>query len=116
MIRLFRAHPFASTGFLLGLAVMLFFAVHGVRRALYWSDPTHQNQQVQPWMTVGYVARSWDLDPQEIDAIAGLPLPEERGRPQTLLEVAADRGVPVADLIAQVEAAIVTLQGRDAQE
>ena len=115
MIRLFRQHPFALTGFLLGLAVTLFFAVHGVRSALYWSDPAHRNQQVQPWMTVGYVAKSWGLDPHEIDALAGLPLPE-RGHPFTLLEVAADRGVPVADLIAEVEAALATLQARKPPE
>ena len=31
--------------------------------------------EIAPWMTVGYIGRSWGLDPVEIDTRAGLPLP-----------------------------------------
>jgi hypothetical protein len=67
-------------------------------------------------MTVGYVGRSWGLDPRELDAVAGLPLPEERGHPLTLAEIARNRGVPVAEVIADVEAAIATMRAAEAQE
>ena len=63
---------------------------------------------------MGYIALSWDLDAREIDRLAGLPLPETKGRPQPLSEIAADRGVPVADIIDAVEAAIDTLRAQDA--
>jgi hypothetical protein len=65
-------------------------------------------------MTVGYVGRSWDLNPREIDRLAGLPVPE-KGRPLTLAEIAADRGVPVEEIIARVEAAIAELGAREGQ-
>ena len=61
-------------------------------------------------MTVGYVARSWGLEPRALDAEAGMPVPEVKGHPQTLEEIARDRGVPVAEVIAEVEAAVARLK------
>jgi hypothetical protein len=108
---LWRKHPYLVAAFALALALTLFFAGRFVVQVAYWSDPAHRNQTVQGWMTVGYVGRSWGLDPREIDDIAGLPRPE--GHPKPLVEIAAERGVPVTDLIAEVEAAIVTLKARE---
>jgi hypothetical protein len=102
-----RARPALTSAFLLACAVTLFFAGSFAYHTVYWA--THQNEPVRPWMTVGYVARSWDLDGREIDALAGLPMPEVKGHPQTLREIADDRGVPVATVIAEVEAAVKTL-------
>jgi hypothetical protein len=55
-------------------------------------------------MTVSYVGRSWGLVPREIDRLAGLPLPQ--GHPLTLAEIASGRGVPVAEIIGEVEEAV----------
>jgi len=107
MKRLFTAwekRPVLTTAFLLACAVTLFFAGRLVFFTAYWA--THREMPVEPWMTVGYVARSWGLDPRELDAAAGLPVPEVKGRPQTLKEIAEDRGVPVEAVIAEVEAAL----------
>jgi hypothetical protein len=106
MIPLARRHPKLFAAFVLALVLALFFAGRIVVRAVYWSQ--HREEAVAPWMTVGYVGRSWRLDPRAIDAEAGLPLPE--GRPLTLEQIAASRGVPVAQVIAEVEAAIATLR------
>ncbi|NJM83541.1 MAG: hypothetical protein HC844_14640 [Tabrizicola sp.] len=108
MIRLWRARPVLTTAFLLACVATLFFAVRLVVQAVYWQ--THQDEPVRPWMTVGYIARSWDLNGREIDALAGLPLPEVKGHPQPLIEIARDRGVPVEEVIADVESAIATLR------
>ncbi len=108
MIDLWRARPWLSSAFLLACAVTLFFLLRLVVQTVYWQ--THQQVPVQPWMTVGYIARSWDLDPRALDAKAGLPLPEVKGHPQPLIEIARDRGVPVADIIAEVEAAVAALR------
>lgn len=105
---LWRARPWLTSAFLLSCVVTLFFAGRFVGHAVYWAN--HQNEDVRPWMTVGYVARSWGVDGREIDALAGLPVPEVKGHPQTLSEIAADKGVPVADVIAAVEAAVATLR------
>ena len=111
MKRLFtvwQTRPWLTSAFLLACGVTLFFAGRLVVYTVYWS--THREMPVEPWMTVGYVARSWGVDPRELDDAAGLPGPEERGRPQPLAEIARDRGVPVAEVIADVQAAITTLR------
>ncbi len=115
LLALWRARPVLTSAFLLACAVTAFFAGSFVWHSVYWA--THQDEPVRPWMTVGYVARSWDLDGREIDALAGLPLPEVKGHPQSLREIARDRGVPVAEVIAEVEAAVAKLRAReDAQK
>jgi hypothetical protein len=113
MIRLWRSRPILTSAFLLACALTLFFAGRFVVQAVYWSS--HDEAPVQPWMTVGYVARSWGLDPHAIDTLAGLPTPEVKGHPQPLAEIAKDRGVPVETLIEAVETAVDALladQGR----
>jgi hypothetical protein len=104
MIRLWRSRPILTTAFFLACALTLFFAVRFVVQAVYWSS--HQEEPVQPWMTVGYVARSWGLDPREIDGLAGLPTPDVKGHSQPLAEIAKDRGVPVETVIDAVESAV----------
>jgi hypothetical protein len=109
--QLWRARPILTAAFLIACGLTLFFTGVTVTRAVYWAN--HREQPVSAWMTVGYVGRSWGLDPRKIDAVAGLPVPEEKGHPLTLAEIARDRGVPVTDIIAEVEAAIVTLRAED---
>lgn len=111
MISLWRKRPILTSAFLLACLVTLFFSGRFVVQAVYWAN--HHEEPVRPWMTVGYIARSWGLEPRELDAEAGLPLPEVKGRPQPLSEIAKERGVPVADIIAEVEAAILVLRAQD---
>jgi hypothetical protein len=105
---LWRARPWLTSTFLLACVLTMFFAARFVVRTVYWAN--HRDEEVRPWMTVGYVARSWGLDGREIDALAGLPLPEVKGYPLTLNEIAADQGVPVSEVIAKVEAAVAKIQ------
>jgi hypothetical protein len=81
---------------------------------VYWA--THQQEPIRSWMTVGYVARSWGLEPRALDTEAGLPIPEVKGRPQTLEEIARDRGVPVTEVIAGLEAAVERLRAAERAE
>ncbi|MGB8817675.1 MAG: hypothetical protein WCC66_07105 [Rhizobiaceae bacterium] len=96
------------SAFMLASLVALFFAARFLAGVVYWQS--HENEPVQPWMTIGYVGKSWDLNPRVIDETAGLPLPI-KGRPFTLQEIADQRGVPVSDIIAEVEAAVAKLKG-----
>lgn len=112
MKQIWRHHPYLSSAFLLASAVTVFFLIRILSQAIYWFDPDHQRQQVRPWMTVGYVARSWDLHGPDVDQAAGLP-PRD-GHPQTLMEIARDRGVPVAEVVKQVEDAVALLVARKA--
>ncbi|WP_295076174.1 hypothetical protein [Tabrizicola sp.] len=111
MKRLFaawRTRPWLTSAFLMACAVTLFFAGRLVFFTAYWA--THSEMPVEPWMTVGYVARSWGVEPRQLDAEAGLPLPEVKGHPQPLAEIARDRRVPVETVIAEVEAALDRMQ------
>lgn len=105
-----RKHPVLVVVLVLSLVLALFFAGRFAVRAIYFAQ--HRDEPVAGWMTVGYVGRSWGFDPREIDRIAGLPLPE--GRPFTLEEIARERGVPVAEVVAEVEAALAVLRARRA--
>ena len=110
---LWRSRPWLTSAFVLACAVTLFFAGRLTVYTIYWS--THQDVPIRPWMTVGYVARSWGLDPRTLDTEAGLPLPSVKGHPQTLEEIARDRGVPVTEVITTLQDAISTLRVREAQ-
>lgn len=103
-----QARPSLTSAFLLACAVTLFFAGRLVFFTAYWA--THREMPVAPWMTVGYIARSWGLDPRALDAASGLPEPEVKNRPQSLAEIARDRGVPVDEVIAEVEAAVTRMR------
>jgi CHAD domain-containing protein len=111
MNRLWREHPGLTSAFLGASAVTLFFAVRLTASLIYWSNPAHQNVEVKPWMTVGYIGRSWGVNPRELDVMAGLPVPDDRG-PRTLAETAKERGVPVEELIKKVDEAITVLKQR----
>ena len=110
MIRLWQTHKIALTGFVLAALVTGFFLVRLMVQSVYWSDPKHHDLTPQPWMTVGYVGRSWGLDPRRIDAEAGFPPPHSAGHPLTLEEIAARRGVPVEQVIAELQATIAGLR------
>lgn len=108
MKALFRRHPVVLSVLAVSLVLSLFFATRLVVGAVYWSQ--HRAEPVRPWMTVGYVGKSWQLDPREIDRLAGLPFPQ--GHPLTLEDIALQRGVPVSEIIARVEAAIADLRAQ----
>jgi hypothetical protein len=112
MIAFWRAHKLLVTAFALSTLLTLFFVTRLVVGLVYWS--MHAEEPVRPWMTVGYVGKSWDLNPRMIDREAGLPPPD--GHPLTLAEIAAARGVPVETVIAEVEAAVARLKAAEKQD
>ena len=111
MRRLWQTHRLAMLGFGLGALVTLVFVVRFAFHAVYWMDPAHRDMVPQPWMTVGFVAQSWGLDPVVIDEKAGFPSPGPgKGGPKTLADIAAERGVPVDQIITELNAVLLTLK------
>ena len=108
MLVALRRHPWLTAAFLVFTALALWLFVETLDHARGWQHA--EEERVRPWMTVGYVGRSWDLNPRTIDAIADLPPPEVAGRPLTLQEIAERRGVPVEEIVVLVEEAIRTLR------
>ena len=87
---LWRDHPVAQTSFLLAFAITRFspigtFPEHytGTIRGIFYQD-------VQPWMTTGYIARSPHLHRPNTYAAAGLPKPVKRHL-MTIRDIAAYR-------------------------
>jgi hypothetical protein len=103
---LWHHHRPTLIGFALILVIALAFALRLALFTIYWSDPAHRNQPIKGWMTPGYVARSYDVDPDVIRALL-TPQPEvSTGTRPTLERIAEAEGIALPDLIAQIEAAI----------
>jgi hypothetical protein len=96
--------------FVLALAVTLFVTVRLAVHAAYWSH--HRDAALAEWMTIGYVAHSYQVDPRDLAKAAGLQPGEHPG--QTLAEIAAPTGRPVEDLEAALREGIAASR-RDAE-
>lgn len=97
--------PWLMSGFALALALTLLFGARMISSAIYWADPSHNDQVIEGWMTPGYVAMSWDV-PRELlrDVVDVTP---DSGWHPRLQDIAAERGIPFSTLSAEIEAAII---------
>ena len=108
LLTFWKEHKVAASAFGVALIVALFFAVRLAYFMVYWSDPAHRNQPIEDWMTVGYVARSYNVPRDKLAAaIAVTPAPGQR---RTLAEIARDRGVDSDTLKTELRQAIARLQ------
>ena len=104
--RLFRIAPLATA--LLGLSLVLLL-LFSARFVLHLRDPRPPaDTAIAGWMTPGYVAHSWRVPPEVLAAT--LEIERKPGKPRTLDQIAADRGVSVNQLIRDIEAAIATFR------
>ena len=88
--------------------VGLFFAARLVVFSVYWSDPARRDAVIEGWQTPGYVAMSWKVPRPVVADALGL---EEGERARISLEnLAKERGVPTAELIRELEAAITNFR------
>ena len=99
---LWTHHRWGMIGFGAALMLALLFAVRLSIFTMYWADPAHRNQPIEGWMTPGYIARSYDVDPDVIRAA----LPIQLDARSTLARIAAREGVAIDTLIAEIEGAI----------
>lgn len=106
--RLWRENRLLVLAFLAFLALAIFFGTNAVLKARDFRAP--KEQPIAAWMTPRYVAHSWDVPRDEMMAILGLE-PPPRGR-ITLEELAAEKGLPVEDYIARIEAGIAAFRAR----
>ncbi len=97
---LFLRHRFAALLLAVLLGAMVWMGAGFVREAIYFADPAHQRQDLEPWMSPRYVGKSWDLPPEVIIAI--MELEPDQGR-QTIADVAAGLGITIEELQKRVE-------------
>lgn len=87
----------------LALAVALFFAVRFMVHWVYWQDQRGARPDLEPWMTVGFIAHAWHQPPESIALLIGDP---DKLHRKSLEDIARDQGRPVEDLIAELTAAL----------
>jgi hypothetical protein len=102
--RMWAAAPWATAILAIALAASGVFGWRMVTHWVYWNDPARHDQIIAPWMTPRYVALSWKI-PREV-VIEALTLERGEGPPPSLARLAAERGVPVEELITALEEAI----------
>jgi hypothetical protein len=89
--------------FLLVLSGTAYFAVRTIRPAIYWHY--HQDEPINGWMNVEYVAHSYKVPPHVLYIALGLPHKPPDKRP--LRDIAASQGRSVDDVKAILMDAIV---------
>lgn len=101
-------HWLVRVGFVIALALTLFFGVRTIVSAVYWNDPAHRDQRIEGWMPPGYISQSWHVPPEVLAQALGLAsgsLPH-----RSLERIARDRAIPLPELIARLRAAIQTFR------
>lgn len=93
-----------------GIAALLalFFAGRFLLHVFVWEG--RQDEPLAPWMTLGYVARSYDVDRDDLAQALGLDRP---GR-LSLAQIAARSGRTLPEVEAELRAAIARARGEPA--
>ncbi len=102
LIHFVRHHRYMTLAFVAALTATMFFAIDILSDAKSWKDPKYREVAPQVWMTPMYIAHSWKVDPKELGSAIGLT--EKPKKRTTLEDIASERGVPVAQVIAEVQA------------
>lgn len=107
-------HPVMTAGFLLAVTLTILFAIRSAVFVIYWNDPDHFNQPIEGWMTPRYIMHSWQLSPEDVMQVIGDgPMPPRR---QTLEEIAANRGVPLSQIIDNLTKALDQIEAQRAAQ
>lgn len=106
---LWTDHRLAFTAFLMLLCATCFFAFKGIAAAVYWNDPRHQDQPLAEWMTLRYVAQSYNIPPEVIGPALYFD-PAEAPRRARLDNIAAENGVTLDTLQQRVTQATATFR------
>ena len=101
-------HPRLFWGAILAGAAACMFAMKLILFTMYWMDPNHRLQPPEPWMTPGYIARSYDLNPQRIAEF--LQLSDERDQPMTIEQIANQQGRDVDALLSELQDWLIATQ------
>jgi hypothetical protein len=103
--RLWRSAPIATLILAGSLLVAAFFTVRATAFWMYWNDPSHRAQAVEPWMTPKYVAHSWQVPPDVVIEALGDFKRTKKG-PMSLDQIAKSQGVASGDIVTAVQNAV----------
>lgn len=91
-----KEQPLALSAFVIALGFLLFFGVRFLVGFVYFHDPAHRNQALEPWMTPKYVAMSYRLPPEVMREV--MQLDRFEGRRVTVVDVADRLGITLDEL------------------
>ena len=94
MKRLWRNHKTLVLGFMAALILTAILFVRLIADVVYW--PQHQDETISGWMTVGYVAHSYDVDKAAL--IETLGIEADLRRHLTLTAIADAQDMSLAEL------------------
>ncbi|MCO6185488.1 hypothetical protein [Rhizobium sp. L1K21] len=108
--RLWQENRLLLIAFSVAAALTLLFALRFVFAALYWHDPSHRNQPLEPWMTLRYVAHSWNVPVEALVQALDID-PDQRGglRRRPIEDIADGAGVSYETFKQEVDAAVQQL-------
>ncbi len=105
---LWKNNKLLLSAFVAAVAVMVFFAVRLTFFVIYWNDPAHRDQALEPWMSLGYVSHSWHVPREALIERLGVRTGEGFG-PRPLEEIAKEQGVPYDEFAKRVDEAVQQL-------
>lgn len=107
--RIWRKNPVLTLAFLLALGACLFFAFRAVNMAVVLVN--RAEKPVAGWMTPRYIARSYGIAREDLARILATTDREDARQP--LYSLAREQDVPVADLIAAIQALVSAQDGAE---
>lgn len=100
---LWQHHRFLLIGFSLATLVTAGFLIKFTLSVIFWSN--NQDTEIEAWMPIGYIARSYQVDRDWLFQQTGLP--REAIRPRMTIEDAANlAGMPYSEMRAHLLLAI----------
>ena len=102
MKRLSGRQWIAIAALVLVLCVTGLFSVRTVRRAVYWR--MHHDEVIRPWMSLPYVAHSYQVPPRALYEALNIPHPPHDRRP--IRQIAREQNRPVEEVIKTLQDAI----------
>ena len=100
--KLWRHNRWLTLSFLITLTLALVFIIRAGVFFVYWQQ--HQDEPIEGWMTVRYVAHSYRVDPRLVHTAIGLPHTGPDHRP--LIKISRQDGEPLDEIAARILDAI----------
>ena len=104
MKTLWQQHKLLILGFLVALLLTVYLSLRLVADVVYW--PQHRDAEISGWMTIGYVAHSYDVD-KEVLTVA-LNIESDLRKHLTLKAIADAQEIPMLELRDSLLNAIAT--------
>ena len=107
-----KEQPIALSIFAVAVVLLVFFGIRFVDRFIYFHDPAHRNQALEPWMTPRYVGMSYKLPRDVIFDV--MDLNNTEGRRVKVGEIADRMGISLAELERRVRKAKLEFMAQEA--